>query len=535
MNKYEMFDALNDYHNNLSHAQSKLYGSKQDNTKYYNRIGKPGEYRYFYTKAEWDAYQEAEARKKYEAEKKAKQEAEKRNDMSGYNDWKKEEARKTIRLPEKQPTSLKDINENNLPYINVQNEKAKKLMKEVVEAEKKDKAIKRAGMEGYEEWAEKKRQERIKKAETAGKAGMTGYEQWYKDIGKRRAIQDKIKADLKNVSGAEELKKTTLEVNTKKANELKEQGKYVDAYKLLNADTIKENSEKMREDENSPLNTMEDIIDYETYTTEEEFNQLVEDYNSGELTARLRQNDNDIQDIYQWIAENKETEEVDPTNGLKIKNYELTTEEEMKIVNPGYYLSDQEYDYQLIYGPEVLNTIGPTGYANNCYACTQAMALRKQGYDVTPGQDFDGAYSEHDLFTGKDVNTNDPELGTPYNKLWTGDFTTYDDYKATSSKINKEPAGSYGDFNFEVTLGPNQTVGHSVFYEVQSDGSVLYYDCQNGMVYDETYMKNLYEMYSNFTSRYKRLDNQTFKGAEKMKAAKKLSKSLNNIKGGIVQ
>lgn len=43
----------------LSHAgygTSSLKGTQQDNVKYYKRIGKPGEYRYFYTKEAWDAY-----------------------------------------------------------------------------------------------------------------------------------------------------------------------------------------------------------------------------------------------------------------------------------------------------------------------------------------------------------------------------------------------------------------------------------------------------------------------------------------------
>lgn len=57
MDKYQMFDAIRQYQKNLQHAQSKLYGTQQSDAKYYRRIGEPGNYRYFYTKEAWDAYQ----------------------------------------------------------------------------------------------------------------------------------------------------------------------------------------------------------------------------------------------------------------------------------------------------------------------------------------------------------------------------------------------------------------------------------------------------------------------------------------------
>ena len=39
----------------LIHAQSPLYGEQRENTKYYKREGDPGNYKYYYTKEEWDA------------------------------------------------------------------------------------------------------------------------------------------------------------------------------------------------------------------------------------------------------------------------------------------------------------------------------------------------------------------------------------------------------------------------------------------------------------------------------------------------
>ena len=112
MNRHEFYDNLNKYQS-LSHS---------GNYKYYNKIDLPdGKSRYFYTKAEWDAYQEGKARNKYEQQKKtiannkaadeakakanqenstvvknnkaaeeAKKKAEERNNMSGYTKWKQQ-------------------------------------------------------------------------------------------------------------------------------------------------------------------------------------------------------------------------------------------------------------------------------------------------------------------------------------------------------------------------------------------------------------------------------------------------------------
>jgi hypothetical protein len=61
MNRHEFYDNLNKY-KSLSHSSD---------YKYYNKIDLGnGKTRYFYTKAEWDAYQEGEARNKYEQQKK---------------------------------------------------------------------------------------------------------------------------------------------------------------------------------------------------------------------------------------------------------------------------------------------------------------------------------------------------------------------------------------------------------------------------------------------------------------------------------
>ena len=565
-----MFDALCKYNTNLQHAKSKLLGTKQDDAKYYNRIGSSGNYRYFYTKAEWDAYQEGLKRTAWEKEQKEKKEREKLSaNQSGSKIQAETEAKKKAEWEENQK-QIKAAEESlakkqeDMAKSKQQNEnyeKNKAAAEAVTKAEQKkyndlykennprrSYAQEQAKEEAkeYTKWREQNFQKEAKKKEDRKKIdeGLAKIS----EESKRKLADLQVKSDAikrekaeynknfnKNAKKAEEERKN-------RANEIKEEveqiekekeeafkkDNYVEWYKQNNAELIEQNSQDMRMNPDSPLNIMEGIIDYETYSTEEEFYDLAIDYKTGELTRRLAEHDEDIQNIYEWIADNKETEETDPKTGLKIKNYELTTEEEMKIVNPGYYYSDQQYDITLLYGAEFATV--PTGYANNCYACTQAMALRKQGYDVTPGSDFDGI---------PNFNT-DSEIGMSYDDLWTGHFTDFDDYSKIYKKNSKEPVGSYGDYVWSYNDG-TQWCGHSIFYEVKADG-VHYYDCQNGQEYSEDLLKTLvnnaarYEDgSSSYSARYKRLDNQTFKGAKKMKSAKKISKTnTNNDKGGLV-
>lgn len=51
---------------------SSLKGTKRDDANYYMREGQPGNYRYYKTKAEWDAHIEAQKRNAWEAEQKKK-------------------------------------------------------------------------------------------------------------------------------------------------------------------------------------------------------------------------------------------------------------------------------------------------------------------------------------------------------------------------------------------------------------------------------------------------------------------------------
>lgn len=89
MTRYEFFNNLAKFKKNeLKHASQYNYYNKLD--KYYP----DGTARYFYTKAEWDAYQDGINQENYKNEQAKKKVAEDRNDMSGYASWKKKEDEK---------------------------------------------------------------------------------------------------------------------------------------------------------------------------------------------------------------------------------------------------------------------------------------------------------------------------------------------------------------------------------------------------------------------------------------------------------
>lgn len=212
-----------------SGSNNQQYGS------YYHKIddyyGK-GKHRYFGTKEEYDAY--VENKNKETAKTK---EAERGNDMSGYEDWKKNEE-SVDRLRK----TLKDI----------------KIKKEEAQ---KDTARKQGGMEGYEDWkknkdredmykglSEKARQhneelakkEKNQKDTARQQGGMEGYESWKKnkDEADTAEKQEKQKAQqVNNNRTADTFKKIN---EAAKNNDLKgaiNAAKNTDEYKYMKETT----------------------------------------------------------------------------------------------------------------------------------------------------------------------------------------------------------------------------------------------------------------------------------------------------------
>ena len=113
MNRIEFYNKLDRYkqvhldNEELQHSASN-YGKQ-----YYNKIDKyypDGTARYFYSQAEWEAYQREKDQDKWRKQQEAKKKAEEKNNMSGYDTWKKnqtaqEEAKKS------QANKLNDISD----------------------------------------------------------------------------------------------------------------------------------------------------------------------------------------------------------------------------------------------------------------------------------------------------------------------------------------------------------------------------------------------------------------------------------------
>lgn len=504
MDRYQMFDALRKYKekqdnktelnsmDSFMHAGTSYNHYQSNQPGYYAKLedfwGK-GKHRYFYTKAEWDAYnRNKQAAQNAGADRAAKE---------------KENAAKKTPLEQAQSgreAAIKQAQEN--------------------EKKRKEEEALKAARQAEEE--RKNRQAEVNKEAEQIKAEREA---------KRKAYLENFQ---KNAKKAEE----RMAENRK---EIEEVGKEIKNKREIN--------KILNDGENSLLSRWEDsynFFDNMTY--------------HGASESQMRENNDNINEIYQQIAEIKELEETDPVTGLKIKNYELPIEDEIKLVNPGFYYSDEiniqeKYHYTSVdidtkygsypYDENFLDAYmsDPTivDQSMNCYACTQAMALRKKGYDVTAGSDSDGIPMDYDIFTGKQKDNTDPETGLTYNDLWTGDFSDIKSYKDTKKKMEKEPEGSYGDFNISLILNDGTAICHSVFYEIDNTGSIRYYDCQNGKEITNAEMEEWWDnAYVNpwtgkkkFETRYKRLDNQEFKGLKNMKDKDKVSSSVNiDVKGG---
>lgn len=137
--------------------------------------------------------------------------------------------------------------------------------------------------------------------------------------------------------------------------------------------------------------------------------------------------------------EHLQTEKVDEKTGLRIKDEELTTKEDMKDVN-------MEYKYILK---------DNTGCTRNCMYCTTTMELKARGYDVKAGK--------------TPVGKGDSEL----KKWFKGLETTTSSFDKIISELKSQPEGARGNLMFCWKEGG----AHSVFYKIEN-GRVAIYDAQ---------------------------------------------------------
>ena len=215
------------------------------NFKYYNKIDLGnGQSRYFYTKAEWDAYQDGLGQqKKADAPKKAI--AEQKNNMSGYADWKKQ-----------------------------QNEDAtKKQQKETIAKNKAADEAKARANQANSTIIKKQQAENFKKNEAAAKAEGERMAQKYSVMSSTDSSTNKKPSEVTQENPMEEARKKLAEMKGDKTE-----------YVQKNAERINNEYNKAAEDEHNISLQIDEKYGFNKAKTDEEVNKCW---------------DNLVQDMYQ--------------------------------------------------------------------------------------------------------------------------------------------------------------------------------------------------------------------------------------------
>lgn len=177
----------------------------------------------------------------------------------------------------------------------------------------------------------------------------------------------------------------------------------------------------------------------------------------------------------------RENAPVDPKSGLKLKQKELSIEEDAKRINPGF--NRDEYT------------------TRNCMLCTTAYEMRRRGYEVMAKAVEQGFYD-------KDIKKWYPKAVTKKidNKTAdTGEPSTAAQYENFKKAMSSQPEGARGYLNFQWKSGWG---GHSVAYEIK-DGKPVIIDSQVAEVYTkESAIKNYLSDTRAIT--YTRVDNVAF-------------------------
>lgn len=174
------------------------------------------------------------------------------------------------------------------------------------------------------------------------------------------------------------------------------------------------------------------------------------------------------------IREIEDNPNIDKSTGLKLKQREMTPDEDMKRVNPGY----------MNWSP---NT------KSNCMLCTVAYALRRKGFDVTANGANDGYYESQILSAFPDAKLR--RLNVKRIPL------TSEKQAAIVDKIGI-PEGGYGNLLVKWNTGG----GHSMVYSVEN-GKPVIRDCQTNTTYKGAFSCNSILNYAKDDIMIVRLDN----------------------------
>ena len=187
----------------------------------------------------------------------------------------------------------------------------------------------------------------------------------------------------------------------------------------------------------------------------------------------------------------RETEELDPETGLYLKNREMSIDEDIDRVNPGYGKDDY--------------------FSTNCAMCTVAMDMRRRGYDVHASTMFDKP-GNTDMYPIMDSwyeggSRKHIKHDTPY----AFDDEDFDPHtpklKEYASAVMKEMK-SYGNgARGELIVCWNTDFGssHSVFFTVEKNRPIIY-DTQTHEKYATSHDIEEFLAMTNWSD-IKRLDN----------------------------
>ena len=180
---------------------------------------------------------------------------------------------------------------------------------------------------------------------------------------------------------------------------------------------------------------------------------------------------------------------IDEDSGLAKKTKNYTRAEDMQLVNSKY---------------EEKN--GNNGAQTNCVKCTYAYELRRRGYNVAasvvpnaPGVNPDEYLNK--CFKGgeyKEYIASDSFEDAYINACYGLNTHAYHDIK--NVMLQNEPRGSRGQFCMYSPRG-----GHSINYEIESNGKIRFIDCQNNRIYTDFEMDIMLSYCHDFM--YARLDN----------------------------
>ena len=324
----KFYDSLKNY-NALQHKQTNsMYGLEYDEHSYYKREGEPGNYRYYWTKQEYEAHLaelEKQRNKNMQAAQNAEADRWKRNDQNKMTQqqtknnsqanpeadrWKRQEEQRKQqeqdkRWQQQQEDAKKRVAESARQKVidkNQGNDGESERWKRYEAQKLREKQIKEA-----QERVNQREQEKIAKEKADERNNMSGYADF------KKQQEDKKKAERAELARKDQEAK---EASIKKATDNsikynKEVDEIKDATKRLQEAQSQTDEEyyKSKKERKEKLNTTrEDLMDMSNYfrknTSNEDFNKAFEEAKKNAGSENLYFNDGDIK-YYDKEAQDK--------------------------------------------------------------------------------------------------------------------------------------------------------------------------------------------------------------------------------------